>query len=124
MRLTITIAGALLALALAAPVGAATPDSYQPQLREQGSSDDVVSRYLRRHAPGVFQPQVGGAARHPDSLGFRGPVPAMARITAAPPSDTFAWEAFVGGIAGGVVLALLGLAAVRVGGESRRLAPR
>ena len=44
MKALVTIALALVALALCVPLAGATPDSYQPQLKADTS--DVVSRYL------------------------------------------------------------------------------
>jgi hypothetical protein len=123
MKLTTTIAGALLCLALCAPVASAGPDGYQPQLREE-SATDVVSRYLRRNTPEVLQAQGGGtAARHPDSLRSGLPVAAPASTTASS-GERFGWQAFGSGIAGGLALALLALAAVHLGKERRRLAHR
>jgi hypothetical protein len=120
MKLTITIAGALLCLALFAPVAGAGPDGYQPQLREQDTSD-VVSRYLRSHRP--HGSQLGGAAeRHPDSVGARPTVTAAPLGTSS--GDSFAWETFGGGLAGGVAIAVIALAAAQAGRGRRRLAPR
>jgi hypothetical protein len=120
MKLT-TIAGALLCLALWAPVAGASPDGYQPQLREQDTSD-VVSRYLRSNGPDGSLSQSGGAARHPDSVGARLTLPAAPIVTSS--GDTFAWETFGGGIASGVAIALIALAAAQAGRGRRRLAPR
>jgi hypothetical protein len=119
MKLT-TIAGALLCLALWAPVAGASPDGYQPQLREQDTSD-VVSRYLRRNGPDGSLSQ-SDAARHPDSVGARPTVPAAPVVSSS--GDTFAWETFGGGLAGGVAIALMALVAAQAGRGRRRLAPR
>jgi hypothetical protein len=122
MKLTIPIAAAVLSLAFCVPVASADPDGYQPQLRE--SATDVVDRYLRSHAQDVRHEQAGGvAARHPDSLGVRRGGPASTPV-AASGTEPFAWQVFGSGIAGGVALALLALAAVQVGRERRRLAHR
>jgi hypothetical protein len=123
MRLATTIAGALLCLALYAPVAGATPDGYQPQLRGQDTSD-VVGRYLRRSGPDGAQPELAGgsAARHPDSLRPRS-APLSAPI-ASSSGDSFAWETFGGGVAGGAAIALIALAAAQAGRGRRRLAHR
>jgi hypothetical protein len=120
MKLTTAIAGALLCLVLWAPVAGATPDGYQPQLRGQDTSD-VVSRYLRSNGPDGSASEPGGAARHPDSVGARPTVPA---VPISSSGDTFAWETFGGGVAGGAAIALIALAAAQAGRGRRRLAPR
>jgi hypothetical protein len=121
MKLTTTIAGALLCLVLWAPVGGATPDGYQPQLRGQDTSD-VVSRYLRSNGPDGSLSQPGGAARHPDSVGARPTLPAAPLVNSS--GDTFAWDTFGGGVVGGMAIALIALAAAQAGRGRRRLAPR
>jgi hypothetical protein len=121
MKLTTTIAGALLCLALWAPVAGASPDGYQPTLREQDTSD-VVSRYLRSNGPNGSLSEPGGAARHPDSVGARPTPPASPLVSSS--GDAFAWETFGGGVAGGVAIALIALGAAQAGRGRRRLAPR
>jgi hypothetical protein len=125
--LVITIVCAFLALAV--PLAAAAPDGYQPQLREQSDSSDVIDRYLRANGLGSdvidrylrAHSPVSPAAQHPDSLRLR---PAS---TALPheglPATGYAWAEFATGLAGGLVATILVAAGVLVARGRSRLAP-
>lgn len=60
MQTRTTLALAAAALALGAPVAAATPDGYQPQLK--AAQPDAVDRFLAGNGPDGFQPQLRESA--------------------------------------------------------------
>lgn len=131
MRTTLVLVTA--ALTLAAPVAAADPDGYQPQLQNgqtdafdrylanhmaQGAETDALGRYLKNNAP-VTEPGSTGAAGHPDSQAVRPSV--VAQPTRAT-DDVFSvsWESSVLGALGAGLIALLAFVGVSAMRERHR----
>jgi hypothetical protein len=130
MKLRMTFAVAVAALAVGIPTAAAEPDGYQPQL-QAGAQPDAFDRYLRNNVPDEQSDAFSrylrnntsatAAGEHPDSRADRFSPFGEVEPVAAGGRD---WSTGALGALGGglfVLLAVVGASAIR---ERRRLALR
>jgi hypothetical protein len=118
MRFLTTVAVAGTALAIAGTGAAASPDGYQPQLRQPAQPDGYQPQLREGAASGI-----GAAALHPDSRAVR---PGVVAETEPLTEDGFgfSWSSGVIGALGAWMVAVLAVVAASAMRERRRLVLR